>query len=127
MLLHKIIKNTINNSDYFRIRNDKLRKSETYRNIAPFSNNGKIQNNRYYIHKNNLEKNFEPNNNSTHNCFGKYKDRIINKFNLKEKNCSFNLIDDKTLLLNISIASAPRKHSAYNSHNKGSHNQHDCY
>ena len=86
MLLHKIIKNTINNSDYFRLRNDKLRKSETYRNIAPFSNNGKIQNNRYYIHKNNLEKNFEPNNNSTHNCFGKYKDRIINKFNLVQPN-----------------------------------------
>ena len=86
MLLHKILKNTINNSDYFKIKNDKLTKSETYRKIVPFSNNGKILNNRYYIKKNNLENNFEPNNNSTHNCFGKYKDRVMNKFHLVQPN-----------------------------------------
>ena len=86
MLLYKILKNTINNGDYFKIRNDKLKKSETFRKIVPFSNNGKILNNRFYVKKNNIEKNFEPNNNSTHNCFGKYKDRIMNKFHLFQPN-----------------------------------------
>ena len=90
MLLQKIIKRTINNCDYFKLRNSEIKKCETYRNILPFSNNNmKMQNNiSFNIKKNNLGENtnYLPNNISSNNCFGKYKDKILNRVNIVEPN-----------------------------------------
>ena len=95
MLLQKILKNTINNNDYFKLRNNQFKKSETYRNILPCTNNIKIQNNRYNINKNDNE--FH--NISKHNFNGKYKDRMLNEFYNVEPN-------SKTLNKYINIKSS---------------------
>ena len=99
MLLQKILRNAINNNDYFKIRNNQFKKTETYRNILPYTNNIKIQNNRYDIDKNNSESNniFE------HNYNGKYKDKIMNEFYNVEPN-------SKTLNKYLNIKSSTFKY-----------------
>ena len=99
MLLQKILRNAINNNDYFKIRNNQFKKTETYRNILPYTNNIKIQNNRYDIDKNNSESNniFE------HNYSGKYKDKIMNEFYNVEPN-------SKTLNKYLNIKSSTFKY-----------------
>ena len=99
MLLQKILRNAINNNDYFKIRNNQFKKTETYRNILPYTNNIKIQNNRYDIDKNNSESNniFE------HNYNGKYKDKIMNEFYNVEPN-------SKTLSKYLNIKSSTFKY-----------------
>ena len=115
MLLQKIIKRTINNCDYFKLRNSEIKKCETYRNILPFSNNNmKMQNNiSFNIKKNNLGENtnYLPNNISSNNCFGKYKDKILNRVNIVEPN---HQTINKYLNIKSSSFRAPMRNHKFN-------------
>lgn len=119
MLLQKIIKRTINNCDYFKLRNSEIKKCDTYRNILPFSNNNmKAQNSISFNFKNNNfdenTNNYLSNNISSQNNLGKYKDRILNRVNIAEPSQQ---TINKYLNLKSSSFRAPKRNNKINSLN----------
>lgn len=86
MLFQKILKNSINNNDYFSIRKNKIRKDENIRYIPYFPKSMKAHYNNLSNNNNNYDDAFLSNNISAKNYIGKYKDIILNKSNIVEQN-----------------------------------------
>ena len=87
MLFQKILKNAINNKDYFKIRKSQAKNNINIRHIQYNQNNL----NNHYLRKNNISNNslnssIFSNNISAQNNIRKYKEKIIDRQNIVEQN-----------------------------------------
>ena len=87
MLLQKILKNTINNNDYFKIRKSQSNKDKNIRYFLKNENNISNHNSsQYSIDNNGFKNSLLANNISAQNNIGKYNEKIIDRQNVVERN-----------------------------------------
>ena len=87
MLFQKIIKNVINNNDYFKIRKSQEKKFTNNRYLKNSSNNlGNLDLSQFNIDNSNNNISILSNNISAQNNIGKYKEKIIDRQNIVEQN-----------------------------------------
>ena len=87
MLFQKILKNAINNNDFFKIRKSKENKYTNNRYLKNNSNNlSNLNLSQFNIDNSNINISLLSNNISAQNNIGKYKEKIIDRQNIVEQN-----------------------------------------
>ena len=87
MLFQKILKNAINNNDFFKIRKSKENKYTNNRYLKNNSNNlSNLNLTQFNIDNSNINISLLSNNISAQNNIGKYKEKIIDRQNIVEQN-----------------------------------------
>ena len=87
MLFKKILKNAINNNDFFKIRKSKENKYTNNRYLKNNSNNlSNLNLSQFNIDNSNINISLLSNNISAQNNIGKYKEKIIDRQNIVEQN-----------------------------------------